>query len=140
MVKVVNRLISVSDLMQLTHPGHQLFISNKDINHSDFPLFLDYLVHVYERFRYYAEDQHSGRLSDKSLYVIIDLMKKLNDTDDPSEVIPIREDLKNTMIEFEMLCDSMSRCFTSPLVISSFSVRLANRLREQVALYAGVEL
>jgi hypothetical protein len=66
-------------------------------------------------------------------------MKKLNDTDDPSEVIPIREDLKNTMIEFEMLCDSMSRCFTSPLVISSFYVRLANRLREQVALYAGVE-
>ena len=139
MVNLVNRLISVSDLMQITHPGHGLFISEKDIPDSDFPLFLDYVVHVFERFKHYAEEQNSSRLSDKSLYTIIDLMKNLNDSDDPSMVIPLREDLKNALIELEMMCESMSRCFTSPLVVSSFYIRMGMRLKEQVSAYAGVE-
>ena len=139
MVNLVNRLISVTDLMQVTHPGHRLFLSDRDIPDSDFPLFLDYIVHVFERFKHYAEEQHSGNLSDRSLYVIIDQMKKLNETDEPIEIFPIREDLKNSLIEFEMMCDSMSRCFTSPLIVSSFYVRLGLRLKEQVSAYAGVE-
>ena len=125
--------------MQVTHPGHRLFLSDRDIPDSDFPLFLDYIVHVFERFKHYAEEQHSGNLSDRSLYVIIDQMKKLNETDEPIEIFPIREDLKNSLIEFEMMCDSMSRCFTSPLIVSSFYVRLGLRLKEQVSAYAGVE-
>ena len=87
--------------MQITHPGHRLFISEKDIPDSDFPLFLDYVVHVFERFKHYAEEQNSARLSDKSLYIIIDLMKSLNESDDPSTVIPLREDLKNALIRIE---------------------------------------
>ena len=66
-------------------------------------------------------------------------MKNLNDSDDPSIVIPLREDLKNALIELEMMCESMSRCFTSPLVVSSFYIRMGMRLKEQVSAYAGVE-
>jgi hypothetical protein len=126
--------------MQITHPGHRFFASEKDIQNNDFPLFLDYVVHVYERFKHYAEEQHSGTLSDRSLYSIIDQMKRLNDSDEPMSVFPIREDLKNSLLDFEMVCDSMSRCFTSPLIVSSFYTRLGERLKDQVAGYAGVEL
>tara|TARA_B100000287_G_scaffold47900_1_gene42668 strand:- start:3437 stop:3817 length:381 start_codon:yes stop_codon:yes gene_type:complete len=125
--------------MQITHPGHVFFVSAKDIPDSSFPLFLDYVVHVYERFKHYAEEQHGGNLSDRTLYAIIDQMKKLNDSDDPMSVFPIREDLKNSLLDFEMMCESMSRCFTSPLIVSSFYTRLGERLKEQVATYAGVE-
>ena len=126
--------------MQITHPGHAYFVSDRDIPDNGFPLFLDYAVHVYERFKHYAEEQHSGTLSDRSLYSIIDQMKRLNDSDEPMTVFPIREDLKNSLLDFEMVCDSMSRCFTSPLIVSSFYMRLGERMKEQVATFAGVEI
>lgn len=135
----MNRLISVSDLMQITHPGHLHYTRDEDVLEKDFPLFLDYVVHVYDRFKHYAEQQENGRLSDRSLYAIIDCMKQLNETDEPSEVYPLRDSLKNYVLEFEVVCDSMSRCFTSPLIVNSFYSRLGVRVGQQVLKYAGAE-
>ena len=133
-----NQLVSVSDLMQITHPGHRFLISDYDIKESDLPMFLDYCVVVYGRFKHYAENNNNLQISDKSLYGIMNDLKKIRETDEPSEIHILRESLKGSLIEFRKICKSMSACFSSPLVVKSFYDALGDRLMEQIIVYAGI--
>ena len=133
-----NQLVSVSDLMQITHPGHRLFINNEHIKDNELPMFLDYCVVVYGRFKHYAENNNNLRISDKSLLDIIDNLKVLRDTDEPSEVHILRESLKGNLKEFNRVCKSMSNCFSSPLVVKSFYEAMSERMATQISHYAGI--
>lgn len=134
-----NQLVSVSDLMQITHPGHRLLISNQDVKENDLPMFLDYCVVVYGRFKHYAENNNNLQISDKSLYDIMQDLKKMRETDEPSEIHILRQSLKGGLMEFRKICKSMSACFSSPLVVKSFYDALGDRLTEQIVIYAGIE-
>jgi len=134
-----NQLVSVSDLMQITHPGHRFLISNHNIKENDLPMFLDYCVVVYGRFKHYAENNNNLQISDKSLYDIMQDLKKMRETDEPSEIHVLRQSLKGGLMEFRKICKSMSSCFSSPLVVKSFYDALGDRLTEQIVFYAGIE-
>lgn len=134
-----NQLVSVSDLMQITHPGHRLFINNEHIKDNELPMFLDYCVVVYGRFKHYAENNNNLQISDKSLYDIMQDLKKMRETDEPSEIHILRQSLKGGLMEFRKICKSMSACFSSPLVVKSFYDALGDRLTEQIVIYAGIE-
>tara|TARA_R100000908_G_scaffold42361_1_gene19765 strand:+ start:6591 stop:7022 length:432 start_codon:yes stop_codon:yes gene_type:complete len=138
-LKLNNQLVSVSDLMQITHPGHKFLISNYDIKENDLPMFLDYCVVVYGRFKHYAENNNNLQISDKSLYDIMQDLKKMRETDEPSEIHVLRQSLKGGLMEFRKICKSMSACFSSPLVVKSFYDALGDRLTEQIVIYAGIE-
>jgi len=138
-LKLNNQLVSVSDLMQITHPGHKLLVNDKRIKENDLPMFLDYCVVVYGRFKHYAENNNNLRISDKSLLDIIDNLKVLRETDEPSEVYVLRESLKGNLKEFNRVCKSMSNCFSSPLVVKSFYEAMSERMITQISLYAGIK-
>ncbi len=125
--------------MQITHPGHRLLISNQDVKENDLPMFLDYCVVVYGRFKHYAENNNNLQISDKSLYDIMQDLKKMRETDEPSEIHILRQSLKGGLMEFRKICKSMSACFSSPLVVKSFYDALGDRLTEQIVIYAGIE-
>ena len=133
-----NQLVSVSDLMQITHPGHRLLVTDKRIKENELPMFLDYSVMVYGRFKHYAENNNNLRISDKSLLDIMDNLKELRETDEPSEVHVLRESLKGNLKEFRKVCKSMSNCFSSPLVVKSFYDAMSERMTNEIILYAGI--
>tara|TARA_B110001452_G_C15212671_1_gene420586 strand:- start:722 stop:1153 length:432 start_codon:yes stop_codon:yes gene_type:complete len=137
-LKLNNQLVSVSDLMQITHPGHRLLVTDKRIKENELPMFLDYSVMVYGRFKHYAENNNNLRISDKSLLDIMDNLKELRETDEPSEVHVLRESLKGNLKEFRKVCKSMSNCFSSPLVVKSFYDAMSERMTNEIILYAGI--
>jgi hypothetical protein len=137
-LKLNNQLVSVSDLMQITHPGHRLLVTDKHIKENELPMFLDYSVMVYGRFKHYAENNNNLRISDKSLLDIMDNLKELRETDEPSEVHVLRESLKGNLKEFRKVCKSMSNCFSSPLVVKSFYDAMSERMTNEIILYAGI--
>ena len=134
-------MISVSDLMQVTHPGHRIFVRDANIKDREFPLFLDYCVFVCDRFKHYIEQYvASGLVTESSLMMVIESLKELEETDEPAEVLPIRVSLMNALMDFETTCESMSRCFTNPSILKQFYNKLGTRLRDEVVLYAGLEI
>ena len=137
-LKLNNQLVSVSDLRQITHPGHRLLVTDKSIKENELPMFLDYSVMVYGRFKHYAENNNNLRISDKSLLDIMDNLKELRETDEPSEVHVLRESLKGNLKEFRKVCKSMSNCFSSPLVVKSFYDAMSERMTNEIILYAGI--
>jgi hypothetical protein len=124
--------------MQITHPGHRLLVTDKRIKENELPMFLDYSVMVYGRFKHYAENNNNLRISDKSLLDIMDNLKELRETDEPSEVHVLRESLKGNLKEFRKVCKSMSNCFSSPLVVKSFYDAMSERMTNEIILYAGI--
>tara|TARA_R110000822_G_scaffold21353_2_gene67696 strand:- start:580 stop:963 length:384 start_codon:yes stop_codon:yes gene_type:complete len=125
--------------MQITHPGHRLLVTDKRIKENELPMFLDYSVMVYGRFKHYAENNNNLRISDKSLLDIMDNLKELRETDEPSKVHVLRESLKGNLKEFRKVCKSMSNCFSSPLVVKSFYDAMSERMTIEIILYAGIE-
>ena len=125
--------------MQITHPGHRLLISDKDIKENELPMFLDYCVVVYGRFKHYAEHNNNLQISDKSLFGIMNNLKDIRETDEPYEVHILRESLKGNLTEFRKSCKSMSNCFSSPLVVKSFYDAISDRMSSQIIYYAGIK-
>ena len=134
-------MISISDLMQISHPGHKHYVSSYNLHDTDLPLFLDYCVNVVDRFNHYSMMNFQRGLDNiDCIFKIVDLMKSLQDTDEPQDVFEIREKLMKEMSNFEFLCDSMARCFVSPSFVKEFYEGLSNRLKNEISVYAGVEV
>lgn len=132
-------MISVSDLMQVTHPGHRLFVRDKNIKDDEFPVFLDYCVCVCDRFSHYIQQYGTNSLiTESSLLMVIEGMKEIDGCDDPAVVLPIREKLTEAIADFLTTCESMSRCFTNPSTIKNFYHKLGEKLHDEVVLYAGL--
>jgi hypothetical protein len=122
-------LIVISDLIQMGHPGYRLMKSNRVITESQLPVFLDYVSLVYERFKFYVNEESYGNLEYGShLMEVINSLKVLAESDDPAEVIPVRETLRNTLEDFEQECKRMGTCFTNPPFVKEFYNDLADKV------------
>ena len=127
-------MISISDLMQISHPGHRHYVSSYNLHDTDLPLFLDYCVNVVDRFNHYSMMNFKRGLDNTEC-----IFKILQDTDEPRDVFEIREKLMKELSNFEFLCDSMARCFVSPSFVKEFYEGLSSRLKNEISVYAGVE-
>lgn len=122
-------MIVISDLIQMGHPGYRLMKSNRVITESQLPVFLDYVSLVYERFKFYVNEESYGNLEYGShLMEVINSLKILAESDDPAEVIPVRETLRNTLEDFEQECKRMGTCFTNPPFVKEFYNDLADKV------------
>ncbi len=122
-------MIVISDLIQMGHPGYRLMKSNRVITESQLPVFLDYVSLVYERFKFYVNEESYGNLEYGShLMEVINSLKVLAESDDPAEVIPVRETLRNTLEDFEQECKRMGTCFTNPPFVKEFYNDLADKV------------
>jgi hypothetical protein len=59
---------------------------------------------------------------------VINSLKVLAESDDPAEVIPVRETLRNTLEDFEQECKRMGTCFTNPPFVKEFYNDLADKV------------
>lgn len=122
-------MIVISDLIQMGHPGYRLMKSNRVITESQLPVFLDYVSLVYERFKFYVNEESYGNLEyGNHLMEVINSLKVLAESDDPAEVIPVRETLRNTLEDFEQECKRMGTCFTNPPFVKEFYNDLADKV------------
>ena len=55
-------MISIGDLMQITHPGHRHYSTEVSLHDSDLPLFLDYCVNVIQRFNHHHYETYQNNL------------------------------------------------------------------------------
>ena len=83
--------------------------------------------------------EHNGStFTDDSLMRIAMLMRGLDETDEPEDVFPIREQLRNAVYEFKHYCDKMSSRFTRPDSIRDFYVELGELVLDVAFDYAGL--
>lgn len=133
-------MINISDLMQITHPGHKHYISDKNVQDIDLPLFLDYCVNVVERFHHHSEKNFDIGLENKDCIVnIVSLMRKLDNTDEYEVVFDLRRKLDEELVNFDYICEVMSQCFVSPSFVKDFYEKLSNKLNDEITSYAGIE-
>ncbi len=133
-------MISIGDLMQITHPGHRHYSTEVSLHDSDLPLFLDYCVNVIQRFNHHHYESYQNNLDNIDCIIkIVDLTSRLQDTDDPKIVFDIRADLRKELANFEYLCDTMARCFVSPSFVIDFYHRLSDKLNAEIIAYAGLD-
>lgn len=133
-------MISIGDLMQITHPGHRHYNSDNSLHDSDLPLFLDYCVNVIEKFNYHHFNSYNNKLENVDCIIrIVDLTTRLQHSDEPKEVFDIRAELRKELSNFEYLCDTMARCFVSPNFVIEFYHRLSNKLNNEIKVYAGLD-
>lgn len=133
-------MISIGDLMQITHPGHRHYTTEVNLHDSDLPLFLDYCVNVIQRFNHHHYESYQNNLDNIDCIIkIVDLTSKLQVSDDPKIVFDIRADLRKELANFEYLCDTMARCFVSPSFVIDFYHRLSDKLNAEIIAYAGLD-
>ena len=120
-------MIVISNLLQMGHPGYRLMKQKDVIPHKQLPTFLDYVALIYQRFKFYVNQDSNTELDYGSyLMDIIDSLRALVEEDDPFVVIPIREKLKSTLPLFEEECSKMGSCFTKPPFVKEFYNELAD--------------
>ena len=123
--------IVISDLLQMGHPGYRLMKQQKRITPKQLPTFLDYVSLIYQRFKYYVNEEAHGSMEyGNYLIEIMGALKTLTEDDDPAVVIPIREQLKSLLPLFEEECKRMGKCFTSPPFVKEFYTELAEMVKE----------
>lgn len=134
-------LIVISDLLQMGHPGYRLMKNENGIRERQLPTFLDYVSLVYQRFKFYVNEESLGNLEYGShLMDILSALKVLSESDDPAVVIPTREALKQSLPFFEEECKRMGKCFTSPPFVKGFYSDLSNKVVEAVHEMVGPQL
>ena len=129
-MRVLTQIV-ISDLLQMGHPGYRLMKQQRRITSKQLPTFLDYVSLIYQRFRYYINEESHGNLEYGSYLIeIMEALKTLTEEDDPAVVIPVREKLKSLLPHFEKECKRMGKCFTSPPFVKDFYTDLAEIVKE----------
>ena len=131
-------MIPIAELMQVGHPGYRVFLSGRNMSSDRYPLFLSYCLAVDEKFRYHAMEHNGSTYTDDSLMRVTMLMRRLNETDEPEDVFPIREELRNAVYEFKHYCDKMSGRFTRPNSIREFYIELGDLVLDIAFDFAGL--
>ncbi len=133
--------IVISDLLQMGHPGYRLMKQQTRITSKQLPTFLDYVSLIYQRFKYYINEETHGEMEYGSyLMDIMKALRTLTEEDDPAVVIPVRENLKSVLPHFEEECKKMGRCFTSPPFVRDFYEELAHIVKESSYEIMGPEV
>ena len=126
------------DLMQITHPGFSLLQQSEIDFDEELPLFMEYCILVVSRFKHYAT------LNEQTMIVlclteVIHSLQQLSETDEPHEVLPLRADLLESVINFRSLCYDMSNCIVNDSPASDFYIRLGEKTFQYCTEYAGVK-
>lgn len=132
-------MIPVSDLMQVNHPGYRVFCMGHSMSELHYPVFLDYCVNVCERFRFYAYQHNGSVIIENSLMEVIENLKDLDETDEPEEVFPLREKIREACYKFKVHCEDMGDKFTRPDAIVKFYNTIGQLVVDVSFSYAGVE-
>lgn len=123
--------IVISDLLQMGHPGFRLMKQQRKITPKQLPTFLDYVSLIYQRFKYYVNEESHGNMEYGSYLIeIMEALRTLTEEDEPAVVIPVRENLKSLLPHFEEECKRMGKCFTSPPFVKDFYTDLAEMVKE----------
>ena len=116
--------VPVPDLLQVTHPAYSL-MTQKEVTTEVIPSLLDFAERVVERFEFYG----NLAVAPQDLMIMLkNGFEKLGKSDDPQEVLPIRDFLPRLLEEFEMTMGSMSRAFPSNPRVSKFYTSLSDML------------
>lgn len=129
-VSILTQIV-ISDLLQMGHPGYRLLKQQRRITSKQLPTFLDYVSLIYQRFKYYVNEEAQSNLEyGNYLIEIMEALKTLTEEDEPAVVIPVREKLKSLIPLFEEECKRMGKCFTSPPFVKDFYTELAEMVKE----------
>jgi len=70
---------------------------------------------------------------------ICDIMAQMSNTDDPIEIIPLRNELVASVNKFNELCEDMAACIVNESMATDFYLRLGQKTKQHCYEYAGVE-
>ena len=70
---------------------------------------------------------------------VIDIVKELDETDDPEIVFPLRGALLGASSEFLEHCEDMGNCFTTPYTMRNFYQNLGSMVSTLTKRFAGLE-
>tara|TARA_R100001079_G_C4423744_1_gene140950 strand:+ start:484 stop:897 length:414 start_codon:yes stop_codon:yes gene_type:complete len=135
-------MIPIGDLMQSNHPGYRAFCIGTSMKEVYHPVFFDYCVRVCDTFKRHANDHTSYNqpvVSENSLMKVIDCLKAISETDEPDEVFPLRESIRDSCYEFMEYCSYMKSRFEQPTSIAKFYDELGQLVLYIACDYAGVE-
>ena len=132
-------MIPISDLMQIQHPGYNMYSFGTDMEEEHYPLFMDYCVCVCRRFRHYAAKHNNALVTENSLMQIIDFLKEIENSDEPEIVLPLREKIRSSCYEFNTHCEDMGKCFQTPPSMPLFYKNLGEIVITIACDFAGVE-
>ena len=126
------------DLMQVTHPGFSLFqLPTFDLE-EEMPTYMKYVILVCKRFKHYANMNHE-RVTMLCLTDMVSTLDRMSETDDPAEIFPLREELKESVNKFNDLCEDMASCIVNESMATEFYIKLGEKTKQHCFEYAGVE-
>jgi hypothetical protein len=70
---------------------------------------------------------------------VIDIVKELDESDDPEIVFPLRGALIGASYEFIEHCKDMGNCFKTPHTMKNFYNNLGGMVQELTKKFAGVD-
>lgn len=126
------------DLMQITHPGFSLYQMPTFDLEEYMPMYMEYVILVCKRFKHYAIMSQEV-ITMMCLTDIVSILDRMSETDDPAEIIPLRDDLRECVTKFDDLCQDMSDCIINESMASDFYLRLGEKTKQHCFEYAGVE-
>ena len=108
-MRLMSEMVTSSYLMQGHHPGYKAFLKGSSMSEISYPVFFDYTLHVCEAFRFRVswKETNNTLVSENVLMHIIDLLRKIDQSDDPYIVIPIRDKIRAGCMVFQEFCEMM---------------------------------
>ena len=131
-------MVRTVDLMQVSHPGFRLLQTDDIDVHDELPLFMEYCVIVCKRFKFYANRNHKY-VTMMCLTDVLAALDKMSETDEPSEILPLRQEIKESATKFRDLCEDMASCIVNESVAADFYIRLGHKTFDYCLEYAGVD-
>lgn len=140
-------MIPLGELMQSGHPGYRAYCLGEDMDEVYHPVFFDYCINVCEVFKKHAKIHSTNSslhhsdgtvVSGSSLFKVIDSMKAISETDEPEDVIPLRELIRESCYEFMEYCSYMKSRFEQPTSVGRFYDSLGELVLSIACNYAGV--
>jgi len=109
--------VPVPDLLQMMHPAYTLVHNNRLIAESEVLSLLDYGERLVERFEHYG----SMEVAPKDLMLLLrNSFTTLLESDEPAEVLPVREFLPRLLEELEATVQNMCKAFPNEERIRKF--------------------
>lgn len=126
------------DLMQVSHPGFSLYQMPTFDLEEHMPMYMEYVIVVCTRFKHYA-NMSQQVITMICLTDICDIMGQMSNTDDPIEIIPLRNELVASVNKFNELCEDMAAYIVNESMATDFYLRLGQKTKQHCYEYAGVE-
>ena len=128
--------VSVTDLLQVGHPGFRITSSDIPITDDEIPSLLDFSRCLVERFNFYGDI----RVPTDMFAVLCEAFQTLAENDEPEKVFPTRVVLNNTLSVLSEIFTDMTKAFPNDLFVRRFYNRVPFRLKEYAAILTGGDM